>query len=381
MKRNPGARGIFGIRIRVHYTCAVICILIAAVVFSQLTESYSLWQKTVLGIFTAVLFLVLLIVRELVLNLASGRGQGPVKNVTLFAFGGVCRTAEELPLPGHELLMAGARLLSSLVIAAMLYGIYALSLNSGNLTVAGVTEWLAFIWSCLFLLNLLPGFPLDAGMALRALLLKRSGDYQQATYTASTVGWSAGLFFIFCGVLAFVVTHQWPMALVVVTAGWCLQSASEVMRRHAALVRALEFTKVRNVMSGEYREIDFNVTVARVFREHIIVSGWNYYIVTDGVALKGVLTESNIKSVPWKRWNNTLVGSIMTPLSETGTAYPEQSGASVLEEMDLRRTNTMPVVEDGRVVGIVVRDRLIRLGRTRAEFGVWPAVDPGLRTR
>jgi len=370
VKGNPGARGIFGIRIRVHYSCAVICILIAAVIFSQLTETYSLWQKTVLGVFTAVLFLVLLIARELVLNLASGRGQGRVKDVTLFAFGGVCRTAEELSLPGHELLMAGARLLSSLVIAAMLYGVYALSINSGSLTVAGVTQWLAFVWFCLFLMNLLPGFPLDAGMALRALLLKRSGDYQQATYIAGTVGWAVGLVFIFSGILAFVAARQWSVALVMVVAGWCLQSASEVVRRQAALVRALEFTEVRNVMSGDYREIDFNVTIAQLFREHIMVSGWNYYIVTDGAVPKGVLFESNIRSVPWKRWSSTPVGSIMIPLSETGTAYPEQSGASAFKEMDLRRTNAMPVVEDGRVVGIVLRDRLVGLGRTRAEFGV-----------
>ncbi|MEW6142207.1 MAG: CBS domain-containing protein [Chloroflexota bacterium] len=370
MKRTPGRRSIFGVRIRAHYTCAGACVLVAAIVATQLPENYSFWQKAVLGVSAALLYLALLIVRELVLNLASDRGRSPVKEVTLFAFGGVSQTAEELILPGHELLMAAARLLSSLVTTAVLYGVYALSVNYGNLTVAGVTEWLVFIWSSLFLLNILPGFPLDTGMALRAILLKRSGDYQQATYTASTVGWSAGLLFIFSGGLVFIVTQQWLVGLVVTVVGWCLQSASAVMRRQAALVMALEFTEVRNVMTGEYEEIDINVTVDQLFREHILVSGWRYYVVTDGAALKGVLTARKIKSVSWRRWNSTRAGDIMTPLGEIGTAYPEQSGASALQEMYLRRMDSMPVLDGGGVVGVVARDRLVGLGKTRAEFEV-----------
>lgn len=357
-------------RIRMHYTCAVAFVLMAAIVATQLPESYSFWQKAAIGIAAAALFLILLIVRELVINLASSRGRGPVKDVTLFPFGGVCHEAEELVLPNHELLMAAARLLSSLVITAMLYGVYALSLDSGNLTIAEVTEWLVLVWLSLFLLHFLPGFPLDAGMALRALLLKRSGDYYRATHAASTVGWIAGLLFIFSGVLVFIVTHQWLLGLVVTAVGWCLWSASATVRRQATLFMSLEPTSVEDVMSGEFTLVDRNLTFGRLFREYILVSGGRYFVVTDGVTLKGVLTERNIKSVPWKRWNSTRIGDIMTLLSEIEAAYPMQSGASALQKMDQMRMEYMPVLDGGRVVGIVDRERLVRLGKTRAEFGV-----------
>jgi len=316
------------------------------------------------------LFFTLLTVREIVLNLASDRGRGPVKDVTLFAFGGVCRTSELLTLPGHELLMAAARLLSSLVIAAVMYGIYALSMNYGNLTIAGVAEWLTFIWFSLFLLNFLPGFPLDAGMALRALVLKRSGNFHQATYAASTAGWYAGLLFIFGGVFLLIITYQWLMALVFTVTGWCLQSASAAIRRQAALAMSLEPVKVRDVMTGDYTVIDRNVTVGQLFRQDILVSGWDYYLVTDSGTPKGILTERNIKAVPWRNRNSTSVGDIMIPLNEAAMAYLEQSGVSVLQEMEQSGIDILPVLEGGRVVGVVSRERLSRLGKTRAEFGV-----------
>jgi CBS domain-containing protein len=369
VKRSPRQRGIFGIRIRVHYTCAVAFVLMAAIVSTQLPESYSLWQKAVLGVSTASLFFVLLVVREFVLNLTTSRRHSPVKDVALFPFGGVSQTTVELTLPNHELLMAAARLLSSLITAAVLYGIYALLVDSGNLTIAGVVEWLAFIWFSFFLLHFLPGFPLDAGMALRALLLKQSGNYYRATFAASTVGWALGFLIIFGGVLTFIITQQWLVGLVVTGTGWCLQSASAVIRRQAVLAKSLESTSARDIMTGEYTVIDPNITIGQLFREHILVSGWGYFVITDGPILQGVLTVNNLKSVPWKRWSSTRVGDIMVPANEIETARPGQSGAIVLQEMDRLRINDIPVLEDGKVVGIINRDRLVNLGKTRAEFG------------
>ncbi|MCX8126336.1 MAG: hypothetical protein N3E40_04235, partial [Dehalococcoidia bacterium] len=334
MKRSAGTHSITGIRIRVHYTCAVAFVLMAAVVATQLPEGYSFWQKAVIGILTALVFFVLLLVRELVINLASGRGRGPVKEVMLFPFGGVCLTTEELPLPGHELLMAAARLLSSLAIAVMMYGVYALSISYDNLTVAGIAEWLAFTWASIFLLNFFPALPLDGGMVLRALLLKRSGNYYQATCTSSTVGRVAGLILIFGGVTLFITAGQWLTALVITVAGWCLQSASASVRRWATLFLSLEPTVVRDVMTGDYVTVDRDLTIGRLYREHILVSGWDYYVVTDGTSVTGIVSEREVKSVSWKRWESTRVGDVMVPLDDSGAVNYRQSGATALRVMD-----------------------------------------------
>jgi CBS domain-containing protein len=58
----------------------------------------------------------------------------------------------------------------------------------------------------------------------------------------------------------------------------------------------------------------------------------------------------------------------MTPLSMLEAAYPAQSGADAIEEMDRQRLEEMPVVDCKRVIGVISREQLVNLGKTRAEF-------------
>ena len=123
-------------------------------------------------------------------------------------------------------------------------------------------------------------------------------------------------------------------------------------------------------MTREYPTVAQQVSIGQLMRDQILVKGWHYIIVVDGVKLKGILTIRKIKSVPRKRWNYTRIGTIMTQSSELKTAHPQQSAAALLEQMDQLRIDHMPVLEDDNVVGVVARDMLVRLGKTRAEFGV-----------
>jgi Zn-dependent protease len=367
--RNPRTPPkIQGIRLRLHYTCTLAFVLLAGVVATQLPDSFSYLQKAALGLATAALYLALLVLREYVLNLAIHHGKGPAPNVTLFAVGGVRQTTGELALPNHELLESAARFISSLAVAAVAYGVVALAINAGNATLASIAEWLAYIWACFFLLHLLPGFPLDAGMVLRAFLLKRSGSLYRATYTASTAGWVLGLLMIFGGVLATILTRQWLAGLVTVAMGWCLQSAAGEVRRHAALVVSLEPARVGDVMSGEYAAISPDTAIGQLLKEQVLVSGWRTFIVLDGAALKGVLTPRRIRAVSWKRWNTTRAVEAMIPLSGDEAAYLAQSGADALQALEQHRLEELPVVDRGRVIGVVTRAQLVNLGRARAEF-------------
>lgn len=158
MRKYPRLRNISGIRIRAHYTCVVAFVLITAIVSTQFPESYPLWQTIILGISTALLFLISLTINELILNLTAIGRANPVKNITVFGFGGVFQTIQEATSPKHELLMAVARFFSNLTITMIFYGIYATLINSGNFGVAGIAQWLTFIWFLVFLIHLLPVF-------------------------------------------------------------------------------------------------------------------------------------------------------------------------------------------------------------------------------
>jgi Zn-dependent protease/predicted transcriptional regulator len=363
-------RSIFDIRIRAHYTCVVAFVLITAIVSAQFPESYPLWQTIILGISTALLFFISVSTNELIISLTVISRQNPINNITIFAFGGVFETIQEATSPNRELLMALARFLSNLTITTIFYGIYATLINSGNFAIAGIAQWLVFIWFMVFLINFVPGYPLDGGRVLRALLWKSSGDYFRATHIATLIGWCIGLLLIFSGVLASIITHQWFLGLAVTFIGWSIQSAAGQIRRQTVLLMALQLTNVRDIMTREYKIVNRGVTVGQLFRDHILASGWCYFIVVDGAKLQGILTKRNIKSVPRRRWNSTPIGEIMTPSNEINFANPLQSGASVLQKMEQMGIDDMPVLEDGNVIGIIVRETLVRLGKVRAEFGV-----------
>jgi CBS domain-containing protein len=121
-------------------------------------------------------------------------------------------------------------------------------------------------------------------------------------------------------------------------------------------------------MSGEYAAIGADTTIGRLLREQVLVSGWRTFIVTDGPALKGVLTPRRIRAVPWKRWNSTRAAEVMIPLSGDEAAYLAQSGADALQALEQHRLEELPVVDRGRVIGVVTRAQLVNLGRARTEF-------------
>ena len=66
----------------------------------------------------------------------------------------------------------------------------------------------------------------------------------------------------------------------------------------------------------------------------------------------------------------TQVKDIITPVDKLKMAHPDQSALSILEQMDESNINQMPIVNEGKVIGLITRDDLIKLLRTRSELGI-----------
>jgi CBS domain-containing protein len=59
----------------------------------------------------------------------------------------------------------------------------------------------------------------------------------------------------------------------------------------------------------------------------------------------------------------------MIPASKLKVAYADQDLLSVLQEMNGESADHIPVMEAGKVVGIINREDVARFLRTRADFG------------
>lgn len=356
--------------IRVHYTWIFMFALVTAIVTTQFSENYPLSQRVIFGGVVAMLFLLAATIREFILNVAIFYRVTPVRRTTLFPFGGVYQENKARIVPTHWPLLYLAKFLSNLIIAAIFYGLYATFINAGNLIMAGLAQWLAYIYFLLFLLHFIPAFPLDGGEILRMFLWRSSSDYYKSTHIATLIGLSTSFFLIFTGVLVLIITRQWVIGLPIVSIGWFIQIAAGYTRRKIKTLMVLQHIKAQDIIAREYPTMPQQVNIGQLIREHILVKGLCYIIVIEGTKLKGILTMNQIKAVPVKRWNNTTIGDIMTPFDQIRTAHPQQTADNLLEEMDQRGIDYIPVLKDDNIIGVVTRHALMSLVEIRAGFGV-----------
>jgi CBS domain-containing protein len=237
--------------------------------------------------------------------------------------------------------------------------------------------WLAVINVALAAFNLIPGFPLDGGRVFRSLLWRFSGNYKRSTQIATRLGQGVAYAFILGGILIIFLLHDWLSGLWIAFIGWFLQSTASMSYRQAQWREALHGLTASQLMTSDYIVVPPSITIKQLVQEHALPKGHHLFLVTEGERLRGILTLQNIKSVPQSKWDMTLVEKIMVPASRLKVASPDQDGLSVAEQMDENEINQMPVASEGRVIGLVTRDNLLRFLRTRAELRIKGTPRPG----
>lgn len=188
-----------------------------------------------MGFATAILLFVCVLLHEFGHSLMAMRYGVAVNQVTLFMFGGVAELAGRLRRPSMELVVALAGPLVSAVLAGGCAAVSLILVRSmpSHLALIAVVRYLAFMNIALILFNLLPGFPLDGGRVVRALLWLWTGDLRRATRIASQVG-----IVLACGLLGLggwvMATRTWAGGLWYVLLGFFLCRSAYGSYRQAA---------------------------------------------------------------------------------------------------------------------------------------------------
>ena len=360
---------IFGIQLRLHYSWFIIFILITiSMVFPHWLSP--LWW--VMGIVTSLLLFASIVAHELAHSLV-GRVNGiPIRSITLFIFGGVAQMTREAARPGAEFKMAVAGPACSLVIGSS-FGLLWF-FNRGMIEpIAIMVQWLAYINVALAVFNLIPGFPLDGGRVFRSLLWRVTGDYQRSTRIATQVGRGVGYLFILGGILiAFLRPFglDWFSGLWLAFIGWFLQNAASISYRQTQWRGALHGFTASQAMTSDYMVVPPNVTVSELVQRYVLPTGHRFFLVADESRFMGILTLHNIKSISQSDWDMTRVEKIIVPVDQLKVASLEQDALSILEQMDENDIDQMLVSNEGRVIGLITRDSLMRFLRTRSELGM-----------
>jgi len=365
---------IFGIQLRLHYSWfAIFALLILALVSPDWNSGFA-WG---IGVATSLLFFTSVVAHEMAHSLV-GRANGiPVTSITLFIFGGMAMMTREASRPNAELKMAAAGPICSAAIGGICFLIRALLGPGVPPLVATMVLWLGVMNLALAVFNLIPGFPLDGGRIFRATIWRRSGDFRRSTRIATRVGRGVGYFFISGGIAVAVLSlfGMSPFGLNAFSGvwlafiGWFLKNAAENSYRQSEFREALRRFTAAQVMLSSYPVVPPDITLSHLVEEHIFPAGHRLFMVGRDARAEGILPLDSIKSVSRRNWDSTLVRDIMTPLDKLRTVPSEESALRLLELMNESGINQVLVVGDGRVIGLVTRERLTGFLRTHTELG------------
>lgn len=360
---------LFGIELRLDYSWFIVFFLVSWSLANHYFPSvHPGWPSSTylaLGIVTGVLFFASVVTHELAHSAVSQAFGTPVRDITLFIFGGAAHIRQEPKRARDELLMALAGPAASLALAAGFGLLWQLSQVTA-LPVHALAGWLAWINLVLGLFNLIPGFPLDGGRVFRAIVWRITGDFRQATWLASGLGRLVAYGFIFWGVLQ-IFGGNWADGLWIAFIGWFLDGAAARGYQQVAVQEVLSGHTVREAMTTDCPAVPRRLTLDVLVDQVVLPSGKHCFPVLEDGQLIGLLTLHLIKDVPREHRETTRVEDVMIPHAELKMVHPDDQLTTILERMGDEEVGQFPVVEDGRLVGMVARESLLNFIKLRAE--------------
>jgi len=327
---------IRGIPLRIHPSWFVILGL-ATVAFQQqysqqLSGSGSSLELWGLGLLTAVLLFVSVLLHELGHSLVALQQGVQVRSITLFLLGGVASVERECSTALGSLMVAAAGPLVSLILAGLLLTAGHSASHASPLLGAMVNE-LGGLNLILALFNLLPGLPLDGGLILKALVWQFSGSQRKGTQVATATGRFLSLAAIGLGVVLLLrgasVGGLWLMLL-----GWFGLGAARSQSQLLALQGVLRQLKVKDAAQRRFRVLEADSTLKQLSRIRLGDGNGlaDWLLVTRQGRWQGFITDAPLQQLPVQRWEQETVGDHLQPLEE----LPQISAEAPLWQAVLR---------------------------------------------
>lgn len=352
---------MFGIRIEIHPTWFLILGFVAWSlsdgVFPDQYDSWSTAAYWIVGTLSAVLLFVTVLIHELAHALVAKRRGLDVPRITLFIFGGVSHLGRQPASAGEEFQIAAAGPATSLVIAAVC-GAAGLLFGGLSEKLEAVLFYLALVNVLLGVFNILPGFPLDGGRVLRSIAWKRTGNFRRATRIASSVGEFFGYGLIIGGFFLLlngaVLNGVWFAFI-----GWFLLGAARNEASSLQLEGVLSRLTARQVMREDFPSVTPGSSLKMIVDDMMVGRGERAVIVALGDAVQGIITVNDIRRVPREEWANIPAQRIMTPRANIVTVDARSSAVQVLTLLGEKTLNQVPVLDEGRMVGLITRREIL----------------------
>jgi Zn-dependent protease len=328
-----------------------------------------------LAVVAALLFFGSILLHELGHAVVANRLGIPIKQITLWLFGGVAQMSKDTDSAGTEFKIAAAGPAVTLVLAITFWAI-GIAVAGGtdfaaavrldpDADVSGVLAmiaWLAEINVLVLLFNLIPAFPLDGGRIARAIAWRVTGDRNRATRFAAGLGRGFSYILIAGGLLlvvgGLVITGIW-LALI----GFILGQSARGYLAQSDFASRIDGISVADVMDSDPVFLTEDTTVERALDEYFLRYRWPWFPVVDaGEHFQGLLVREAADGVPELSRATQTVGQVFElDASATLRVRDDAPLESLLGNDALRRLGGLAAVDaDGRLRGVITADQVGR---------------------
>ena len=336
----------------------------SAIDVAPLTVGSMQWilgSAAAIGLFVCVLF------HEFGHSLVAMRYGYEIESITLWLFGGVARFTEMPEDWRQELSIALAGPIVSVGLGVLAYLAF-LALPATTLgPVKFVVGYLALTNVVLAVFNMLPGFPMDGGRVLRALLA-RTRPHAQATKIAAEVG---KIFAFLLGIFG-LFTNLFLIAL-----AFFIYIGASSEAQQTVMKAAFEGVTVRDVMTPREKldTVSVDTSVAELLDRMFVDRHTGYPVMRNG-RLVGVVTLDDARSVKEVERDAYRVEDVMS--AELSTIAPDADAMTALQQMQEGKVGRLPVVDErGEVVGLISRSDLVTAFNIIQSRGAVPSLSIG----
>lgn len=361
---------IFGIPLDIDYSWFLILVLFtwsfATGYYPAEFKNWSTLEYWVVGALTAMMLFACVLLHELGHSWVAARYKIPVRSITLYIFGGISQISSEPTSASSEFWISIAGPLVSFALA----GIFAILsiVVSGFAPLLALFKYLAFINLFLGAFNLIPGYPLDGGGVLMAIVWGITHDRHRAILFASVTGTVFAYLFIFFGVFQIfggdILNGLWTTFI-----GWFLLTASRGRVQQEKIKGLLSGHKASEAMSRNYTAIQSDTTLQYLVDDHILGGSRRSFIVEKAGQVIGLLTLHHLKDIPKDQWSTTTAAQAMIPASQMKQIRLDTELWDALEEMDRDGVNQLPVMTGSQIQGMLTREDVISYLRKIQEPG------------
>jgi Zn-dependent protease len=372
--------------IRLHYTWGIVVLLgipvLSGAIIPAALPNLGGFARVVLALLILALFFGTVILHEGAHLLVARRLRVRYGTLNLYPLGALTRRPNRQPDAQTLFWIAAAGPAASIGVWAVLHTIAATAILPTWLTI--LLEITGALSLYLGLINLLPAYPLDGGRMLRAAIWMvyrwwLSGDVTSATRVARIVGQISAYALLLLAALMLISGHGWLLPGTLILIGWAILEAGGSTRRRILLAELLRKLSAADVMAAPSRTTGTEQSLS-AFAATLRGSTDDEPtpVIANGRFL-GMIGREQLDAVANGYWDTRTVGETMVPaagLDSIKPTTPVSHLISRLVEVAINPQAALPVVQDGRLLGLIKVENMIPILDLEDDFGLFPHGTP-----